>query len=184
MTPNDELTAGPSGFQFIYGDYYAQSGKYAEWLEMNKKWLSTAGFHTAHLWNTDEQMYFEQYMKSKAVDAIMDGSNRTHTTGSSYKLVDGVVRIDQGTMCRNNGDVYRDLMSVSPSPRRPLFRHVYLLTNYYGFEGNKVVVYERLIKELERVEQDCPDTYEFMLPMDLAASITVSYTHLTLPTIA
>ena len=83
----------------------------------------------------------------------------------------GVVRIDQGTMCRNNGDVYRDLMSVSPSPRRPLFRHVYLLTNYYGFEGNKVVVYERLIKELERVEQDCPDTYEFMLPMDLAASI-------------
>ena len=72
-------------------------------------------FHTAHLWNTDEQMYFEQYMKSKAVDAIMDGSNRTHTTGSSYKLVDGVVRIDQGTMCRNNGDVYRDLMSVSPS---------------------------------------------------------------------
>lgn len=95
MTPNDELTAGPSGFQFIYGDYYAQSGKYAEWLEMNKKWLSTAGFHTAHLWNTDEQMYFEQYMKSKAVDAIMDGSNRTHTTGSSYKLVDGVVRIDQ-----------------------------------------------------------------------------------------
>ena len=138
---------------------------------MNKKWLSTAGFHTAHLWNTDEQMYFEQYMKSKAVDVIMDGSNRTHTTGSSYKLVDGVVRIDQGTMCRNNGDVYRDLMSVSPSPRRPLFRHVYLLTNYYGFEGNKVVVYERLIKELERVEQDCPDTYEFMLPMDLAASI-------------
>ena len=91
-------------------------------------------------------------MKSKAVDVIMDGSNRTHTTGSSYKLVDGVVRIDQGTMCRNNGDVYRDLMSVSPSPRRPLFRHVYLLTNYYGFEGNKVVVYERLIKELERVE--------------------------------
>lgn len=171
LTPNDELTAGPSGFQFIYGDYYSQSGKYAEWLEMNKRWLSTAGFHTAHLWNTDEQIYFEQYMKSQGADAIIDGSNRTHTTGSSYKLVDGVVRIDQGTMCRNNGDVYRDLMSVSPSPRRPLFRHVYLLTNYYGFEGNKVVVYERLIKELERIEQDCPDTYEFMLPMDLAASI-------------
>lgn len=50
MTPNDELTAGPSGFQFIYGDYYAQSGKYAEWLEMNKKWLSTRRFpHGASL---------------------------------------------------------------------------------------------------------------------------------------
>lgn len=171
ITPNDELTAGPSGFQFIYGDYYARSGKYDEWLTMNKKWLSTAGFHTAHLWNTVEQMYFEQYMKASGVDAVLDGSDRTHTTGSSYKFVDGVVRIDQGTHCWNNGDVYRDLMSVSPSPRRPIFRHIYLLTDYYGFEGNKVVIYERLIKELERVEQDSPDTYEYMLPMDLAASI-------------
>ena len=25
MTPNDELTAGPSGFQFIYGDYYRRA---------------------------------------------------------------------------------------------------------------------------------------------------------------
>lgn len=171
MTPNDELTAGPSGVQFIYGDQYAQSGKYGEWLALNKKWLSTAGFHTAHLWNTEEQMYFGQYMQNSGVDAVMDGSDRTHTTGGSYKFVNGVVRMDQGTHCWNNGDVYRDLMSISPSPRRPLFKHVYLLTNYYGFEGNKVVVYERLIKELERVEEDCPDTYEYMLPMDLAASI-------------
>mgnify|MGYP000452964481 CR=1 FL=1 len=45
------------------------------------------------------------------------------------------------------------------------------MTNYYGFEGNKVVVYERLDQGTRTVEQDCPDTYEFMLPMDLAASI-------------
>ncbi len=171
LTQNDELTAGPSGFQFIYGDEYAQSGKYADWIDMNSKWLATAGFHTAHLWNTVEQMYFKQYMEGSKVDLVMDGSDRTHTSGSSYKYLNNVVRIDQGTHCWGDGDVYRDLMSISPSPRRPLFRHIYLLTNYYGFDGNSVVVYERLIKELQRVEEDSPNTFEFMLPMDLAATI-------------
>lgn len=171
MTPNDELTAGPSGFQFIYGDYYAQSGKYTEWLEMNKRWLSTAGFHTAHLWNTDEQKYFKQYMESSGVDAVLDGWDKTHTAGASCKFVSGVVRLNQGTHCRKEGDVYRDLMSISPSLNKPVFRHVYLLTGYYGFDGGKVVLYERLIRELERLERDCPNTYEYLLPMDLAASI-------------
>jgi len=171
MTQNDELTAGPSGFQFIYGDEYAQSGKYAQWIEMNNKWLSTAGFHTAHLWNTAEQMYFKQYMEGSGVDLVMDGWDRTHTTGASFKYINNVVRIDQGTHCWGDGDVYRDLMSISPSPRRPLFKHVYLLTSYYGFDGDKVVMYERLIKELQRVEEDSPNTFEYMLPMDLAATI-------------
>lgn len=171
ITQNDELTAGPSGFQFIYGDEYAHSGKYTEWIDLNNKWLSTAGFHTAHLWNTVEQMYFKQYMEGSNVDLVMDGSDRTHTTGSLYKYLNNVVRIDQGTHCWGEGDVYRDLMSISPSPRRPLFRHIYLLTNYYGFDGNNVVVYERLIKELQRVEEDSPNTFEYMLPMDLAATI-------------
>ncbi len=171
LTPNDELTAGPSGFQFIYGDEFAQSGKYSDWIAMNNKWISTAGFHTAHLWNTVEQMYFKEYMEGSGADLVMDGSDRTHTTGSAYKYVNGAVRIDQGTHCWNDGDVYRDLMSIAPSPRRPLFRHIYLLTGYYGFEGDKVVVYERLIKELQRVEEDSPNTFEYMLPMDLAATI-------------
>jgi len=170
-TANEELTAGPSGFQFIYGDQYAQSGNYTQWLQMNSKWLQTAGFHTAHLWNTDEQQYFKQYMENSGVDLVLDGSDRTHSTGSAYKLVNGVVRVNQGTHCRAEGDVYRDLMSVSPSPRRPIFHHIYLLTNFYGFEGNKVVLYERLIRELKRAEQDSPNTFEFMLPMDMAASI-------------
>ena len=169
-TDNDELTAGPSGFQFIYGDQFAQSGKYDEWINMNNKWLSTAGFHTAHLWRTDNRTYFEQYMEGSGVDAVLDGSDLTHNQSGS-KIINNVVRINQGTHCRKEGDVYRDLMSLSPSERRPLFRHVYLLTNYYGFDGDKVVIYERLMRELQRIEEDCPNTYEFMLPMDLAASI-------------
>lgn len=35
MTPNDELVAGPSGFQFIYGDKYNENN-YEKWLETNQ----------------------------------------------------------------------------------------------------------------------------------------------------
>ncbi|MEB3374198.1 hypothetical protein SFC43_16055 [Bacteroides sp. CR5/BHMF/2] len=38
-------------------------------------------------------------------------------------------------------------------------------------EAGKVVMYERLIKELEKLDRDYPNTYEYMLPMDLAATI-------------
>lgn len=171
-TPNEEFAAGPSGVQFIYADQYSMSGKYHEWLDMNNKWLNTAGFHTAYLWHATTQLYFQEYMEKSGLDLVMDGSDRTHTTGAQYKYVDGVVRVDQGTHCWEDGDVYRDLMTVAPSPRRPLFRNIYLLTNHYGLDENQQpVIFERLIKELERVEKDSPNTFVYMLPMDLGATI-------------
>ena len=48
---NDELVAGPSGFQFIYGRDYQEEG-YDEWLELNRKWLASAGFSVGCLWHT------------------------------------------------------------------------------------------------------------------------------------
>ena len=46
MSPNDELMAGPSGYQFIYGRDYSEEG-YEKWLELNRQWLASAGFKTA-----------------------------------------------------------------------------------------------------------------------------------------
>lgn len=170
-TKNEELTAGPSGFQFIYGDYYEKSNKYSEWIALNKKWLETAGFHTAHLWIANNNN-FKAYMDGSGVDLVLDGEmGQTAGAALNQKFNGRTVRIDQGTHCWTEGDVYRDLMSVSPSPRRPIFRHIYLLTNYYGFEGDKVVVFDRLMRELKRAEKDSPNTFEYMLPMDLAASL-------------
>lgn len=171
MTSNDEFSAGPSGFQFIYGSQYSQSGKYEEWLDMNKKWMETAGFHTVHLWNTSEQRIFKQYMETAGADLVMDGFDNTHTSGAAYKYVDGVVRIDQGTHCKEDGDIYRDLMSISPSERRPLFKHVYILTEYYARKSGRIVGYQKLMDELARVERESPNTYVYLLPMDLAATI-------------
>ncbi len=170
-TKNEELTAGPSGFQFIYGDYYKESGKYDEWIAMNKKWLETAGFHTAHLWIATRDN-FKSYMDGSGIELALDGEmGQTANAPASHKFNGTTVRIDQGTHCWTEGDVYKDLMSVTPSSRRPIFRHIYLLTNYYGYENGKVVMFERLLRELKRAEQEMPNTFEFMLPMDLAASL-------------
>lgn len=171
MTQNDELTAGPSGFQFIYGDHYSRNGNFDEWLDMTKNWLATAGFHSAHLWQTDELAIFKRYMEKSGVDLLLDGWDKTNSLRIEDKYVNGAIRINQGTHCRKEGDVYNDLIRVSPNSEHPLFQHVYLLTAYYGFDDGKPVVYEKLIRELQRLERERPNTYEFMLPMDLGASI-------------
>lgn len=70
MTPNDELVAGPSGFQFIYGDKYNENN-YEKWLETNQKWLETAGFHTACLWNTTNKERFGRYMQTCGLQGVL-----------------------------------------------------------------------------------------------------------------
>lgn len=99
-TKNEELTAGPSGFQFIYGDDYVLSGKFTEWLDMNKKWLATAGFHTAHLWQTPDHNNFKRYMDESGVSLVLDGDDKTFSTSTmSYKYSGTSVRMNQGTHC-------------------------------------------------------------------------------------
>lgn len=70
LTPNDELVAGPSGFQFIYGDKYNENN-YEKWLETNQKWLETAGFHTACLWNTTNKERFGRYMQTCGLQGVL-----------------------------------------------------------------------------------------------------------------
>ncbi len=161
LTPNDELVAGPSGFQFIYGDSYNASG-YNAWLQMNNKWLETAGFHTACFWNTTRQDRFEQYMETCGLQGIFDGWSR-----SNNKYYGGVVAVNQGEHCPTEGDVYNALKKQLPRSDKPVFVNAYPTTAAYG----GVDGYKRLIRELERLEADSPNTYVYLLPMDLCATL-------------
>ncbi len=161
LTPMDELVAGPSGFQFIYGDKY-NANTYASWLEMNRIWLQTAGFRTVCLWNTAIEDRFEQYMSTCNLQGIFDGWSKYQ-----YKYQDGVVVLNQGAHCWKEGDVFDDLKKAVVNPNKPVFRNVYLIAaNYGGIDG-----YERLIRELERMESFRPNTYVYLLPMDLCATL-------------
>lgn len=160
-TPNDELVAGPSGFQFIYGDSYNPE-KYDTWLGMNREWMGTAGFHTACLWNTATQELFDRYMSTCGLQGVFDGWSK-----NQYRYINGVVAMNQGAHCWKEGDVYDDLTKVQPNNQKPVFRNVYLIAANYGGEGG----YERLMRELQRLESHLPNTYVYLLPMDLSATL-------------
>lgn len=160
-TDNDELMAGPSGFQFIYGDSYNNS-TYDAWLALNKQWVRTAGFHTACVWNTADQEKFNRYMSACGLQGVFNGWDT-----ADNKYINNVVSLNQGTHCFNEGDVYNDLSKISPNSSKPIFRNLYLIANNYGAENG----YEKLIKELERLETDFPDRYVYLLPMDLCATL-------------
>jgi len=124
--------------------------------------METAGFHTACLWNTANRSRFDQYMRKCGLQGIFDGWSKANN-----KYVEGVVAVNQGTHCFNEGDVYNDLVKVMPNTSKPVFRNLYLIAaNYGGVDG-----YERLIRELEKLETRYPDTYVYLLPMDLCATL-------------
>ncbi|MFV0469509.1 MAG: hypothetical protein ACK5MK_11360 [Dysgonomonas sp.] len=160
LTPNDELMAGPSGFQFIYGDSY-NSSTYNTWLGMNKEWIETAGFNTACLWNTTGNA-FDEYMRTCNLQGIFDGWSTANN-----KYINNVVAVNQGTHCFNEGDVYNDLVKAKPDANKPIFRNLYLIAaNYGGDDG-----YQKLKRELLKLENDYPDRYVYLLPMDLCATL-------------
>ena len=166
LTPNDELVAGPSGFQFIYGDSY-NADTYGQWLEMNHDWMETAGFHTGCLWNTTDKERFGRYMQTCGLQGVFDGFENNKERYETGADGEGIVCIIQGAHCSVEGDVYKDLSGVKPDGKRPVFRNVYLIAaNYGGTDG-----YQRLIRELQRLESYLPDTYEYLLPMDLCATL-------------
>ena len=145
----------------------SNENNYEKWLETNQKWLETAGFHTACLWNTTNKERFGRYMQTCGLQGVFDGFENNKERYEVGKDGEGVVCILQGAHCWEEGDVYKDLISVKPNGQKPVFRNVYLIAASYGGVGG----YERLIRELQRVESYLPNTYEFLLPMDLCATL-------------
>ena len=152
---------------FINDDESGLHQDYEKWLETNQKWLETAGFHTACLWNTTNKERFGRYMQTCGLQGVFDGFENNKERYEVGKDGEGVVCILQGAHCWEEGDVYKDLISVKPNGQKPVFRNVYLIAASYGGVGG----YERLIRELQRVESYLPNTYEFLLPMDLCATL-------------
>ncbi len=160
-TDNDELVAGPSGYQFIYGRDYKQSG-YDEWLRNNKAWLASGGFHTACLWHTTYGTeVFDKYIETCGLQGIFDGDDKT---GIAYK--DGVIIMNQGEHLVREGELYNALSKVQIKPDAPVFVNVYPIAADYGRDGGIA----RLKREIERLEKDFPARFEYMLPKDLTAS--------------
>lgn len=158
---NDELVAGPSGYQFIYGRDYQKEG-YELWLEKNRRWLASAGFHTACFWHaTFGTPCFDRFIETSGLQGIFDGDDKT---GIAYK--DGVIIMNQGEHLRKEGELYNALVKVKAKKEEPVFVNVYPIAADYGQGGG----IEKLKREIARLEKEYPGVYQFLLPKDLAAS--------------
>lgn len=158
---NDELVAGPSGYQFIYGRDYQKEG-YGIWLEKNRRWLASAGFHTACFWHaTFGTDCFDLFIKTSGLQGIFDGDDKT---GVVYQ--DGVIIMNQGEHITKEGELYNALIRVEAKDDAPVFVNVYPIAAAYGRDGGIA----KLKREIDRLEKDRPGVYEYLLPKDLAAS--------------
>lgn len=158
---NDELVAGPSGYQFIYGRDYQAEG-YGAWLEKNRLWLASAGFHTACFWHaTFGSPCFDRFIETAGLQGIFDGDDKT---GIAYK--DGVIIMNQGEHICKEGELYNALIKVEAKENEPVFVNVYPIAAEYGRNGGIA----KLKREIDRLEKERPGGYEYLLPKDLAAS--------------
>ena len=158
---NDELVAGPAGFQFRYGRDEQEEG-YDEWLELNRKWLASAGFSVGCLWHTTFGTdRFDRYIKTSGLKGIFDGDDKTGTV-----LQDGVIIMNQGAHLVQEGDMYNSLVYHTPvDSTRPLFINLYPTAATYGYHG-----IARLKREMARLEAEFPGKYVYLLPGDLVAT--------------
>jgi autotransporter-associated beta strand protein len=162
-TPNDELVAGPSGFQFIYLNDY-DPALLPQWCEINAKWTADAGFHTTSVWRGDfPSANYDVYTALSGVDNIRHNRN-LFPLGSNPQFSNGVPVFNERIRdIQNEQEMYDDLAGVTANPSAPVFATVKLITARFGtsiFTSIKTVV--------DRLNADFPGKYVFQLPSDQA----------------
>lgn len=167
MSDNDELLAGPSGYQFIYGRDYSEQG-YGQWLEKNRAWLESAGFRTGCFWHcsygTDR---FYRYVETAGLEGVFNGDDDV-----VLDCHERVVIMNQGDHLVAEGDLYNNLAArqAKLDTSRPHFLNVYPTAATYGYHG-----IARLKREAERLERDFPGRFVFLLPKDNVATARAYY---------
>lgn len=167
MSENDELLAGPSGYQFIYGRDYSEEG-YEEWLALNRKWLASAGFKTGCFWHTSYGTdRFYRYVETAGLEGVFNGDDDV-----VLDCHEGVVIMNQGDHLVAEGDLYNNLAyrEARLDKSRPHFINVYPTAATYGYHG-----VARLKREAERLEKDFPGRFVFLLPKDNVATAKKYY---------
>jgi GxGYxY sequence motif in domain of unknown function N-terminal/GxGYxYP putative glycoside hydrolase C-terminal domain len=166
--PNDELISGPCGFQFIYTVFFDKA-MYPAWLDINKKWLADAGFHSGSIWwTTYPTPEYDQYTKSCGLDGLFHNYGQPFTTPL---FQNGVGLFNEYIKERRNADsVYLDLASVPANPAAPQFRAEKVITPDFGPTG-----YSKLKAVKDSLDRKFPGKYVFLLPSAFINSAKLWY---------
>lgn len=168
MTTNDELMAGPSGVQFIYGD--SLNAKFFPfWCDTNALWLADSGFQTVCLWDTQFMAYnYLFYIRTCGMSGIFlrDNPQIFGVVGVVNGL--GMPVIDN-SMIGGPDDIYNQLSQITPDNQHPLFRN--FTCRARDFEQGDGLGYARIEQQVKRLEVDYPGRFVFLLPKDQFATI-------------
>jgi len=171
MTVNDELIAGPSGVQFIYGRDY-NDDLFPAWCDLNKVWLADAGFHSACVWVTPYPgKKYATYIQTCGLVGIFHNSNSIH-----LRYETGLPIVDEGTASWTEQELYNYLSKQTPKEGAPVFISSKCIIEGFlkGGDGG----YTKIKRVVDRLNAAYPDRYVFMLPKDFFATIR-SYYHLS-----
>ncbi|HEY3762609.1 MAG TPA: GxGYxYP domain-containing protein [Verrucomicrobiae bacterium] len=187
MTANDELMAGPSGVQFIYGNDFNDQ-LFPAWCATNRIWLADAGFHTACLWHTAYPgQKFSSYLSTCGLDGILFSGDITaasagqahehskaknrHGSTSDVVVENGIPVISEGHAVWNEDDIFNHLSRVQPDPDKPVFVGVKCIVE--GFEKKEGAGggYAKIKRQVDRLNAAYPGRFVFLLPKDLFATI-------------
>jgi len=163
ITDNDELMAGPTGFQFIYIRDF-KDDLFPAWCRLTRTWCQKAGFQTVRIWIAPNPgVKYTTYMQTCGFAGIL-GEGWSVKAGFPPKL--------DTAGAANEEDLYRKFIAVKPDPKAPVFCGFTCIVGgfYQGDRG-----YSAIKRQVDRLEQAYPGRYIFLLPKDQFASIQAYY---------
>ncbi len=163
MTDNDELVAGPTGFQFIFiRDYNAQL--FPAWCRLNRIWCADAGFHAARIWIApNPSVKYTTYMKTCGFAGVL---------GEGWSVAGGFPPKIETYGAANEEDLFKLFTTVSPNPRAPVFVNFTPIVAGIYQEGRG---YSAVKREIDHIEKTYPGRYVFLLPKDQFATMQAYY---------
>jgi len=163
LTTNDELVAGPTGFQYIFIEYYNEY-LFPQWCRLTRAWCEGAGFRSGHIWMGDiPSLKYSEYMKMCGFDGVLS---------EGFKITAGFPPEVETTGAGNEEDLFKQITSIKPDPSKPIFWGFTCIVGgfYQGDHG-----YSAIKRVIDRVNAAYPGRYMFLLPKDEFATIRAYY---------
>jgi hypothetical protein len=170
MTTNDELAAGPSGFQFIYIEFF-NNNLFPAWCDLNRIWCADVGFHNARPWMVrNPGSKFSAYLKTCGFEGVI---------GDKWSIEAGMPPVlgDHGS--GNEEQLYQQFAAIKPNEKRPIF--VSFSCGSGDFLQNGELGYSKIKRQIERINKEYPGRYVFLLPKDVFATVRAYYSFTNVP---
>jgi len=163
ITTNDELVAGPTGFQYVFIRDFSDR-LFPAWCNLNRRWCADAGFHSGRIWIApNPSPKYSLYMTTCGFDGLF---------GEGWRIKAGFPPKVDTWGADNEEALFNQIVKIKPDPHKPIFCGFTCIVGgfYQGDHG-----YSAIKRVLDRVEAAYPGQYVFLLPKDEFATIHAYY---------